>query len=113
MSGSKLAGGLWIAAGLVSALILPFVLNIAIYAVIFAVGAVVGIGLGILLLRGSSPSLVTWSSVVGVAWLVAYGWVTIDAIDQPIEEVIPAVLIAILGVAGSIVAYLRRPLTAA
>lgn len=108
MRGSKLAGGLWIAAGLASAAILPFVLGLPAYAAVFAAGTIGGLALGYLLLRRSSPSLVTWSNLAGIAWLAGYGWITIDSLDAPVEEVISVVVIIVLGLAAAVVTYLRR-----
>jgi len=46
--------------------------------------------------------------VLGFAWLVAFGALTITNLSLPIEELLSIVWVLAFGVAAAVVAYLRR-----
>ena len=85
MSTLRLAGALWIMAGVVCAGLLSFVLigerindlgallaNLALPARVLG-GALVAFLIGGLLLTRPGPNVVRWSSLAGIAWLIAFG----------------------------------------
>src|SRR5438270_12631101 len=85
MSTLRLAGTLWIMAGVVCAGLLSFVLigehindlgallaNLALPARVLG-GALVAFLIGGLLLTRPGPTVVRWSSLAGIAWLIAFG----------------------------------------
>lgn len=108
MGGLRLAGALWIIGGLSSAALLVFVLDNPVYIVLMAGGAIVGLAIGVLLIARPGPSVVRWSTYAGVAWLIAFGWVTLTNLDKPIGQLFSAVWLTAFGVAGAVVAYWRR-----
>jgi drug/metabolite transporter (DMT)-like permease len=108
MRGLRTAGVLWVIGGLASAGVLPFVLDDLLNTIIFAAGAIAGIALGVLLLRRPSQTVITWSTIAGVAWLVVFGWLTITHLNQPIGELISVVVVGVFGVAGALLAYSQR-----
>jgi hypothetical protein len=98
----------WRVGGLTSALIFNYVPDDLLYQVVFGAGGIVGIVLGVLLALRPRTSLVTWSDIAGIAWFLAFGYVTVTTLGYPIEEVIANVWILAFGVAGAVVAHLRR-----
>jgi hypothetical protein len=108
MPAFRLPGILWIIGGVMSALLVFFVLDIPAYAVVLGVGGVAGIVIGALLVRRPSADVLRWSNITGIAWLIAYGWVTVTDLDKPVGEWLTVVVIAAIGVAGSLIAYMRR-----
>jgi hypothetical protein len=106
--GFRIAGALWIIAGLSSAALLIFVLDNPVFIALMAGGAIVGLSLGILLITRASPDVVRWSSLAGVAWLIAFGGVTLTQLDQPIGQLFSVVWLTVFGVAGALVAHWRR-----
>ena len=85
MSTLRLAGTLWIMAGVACAGLLSFVLigerindlgallaNLALPARVLG-GALVAFLIGGLLLTRPGPNVVRWSSLAGIAWLIAFG----------------------------------------
>jgi hypothetical protein len=125
MSRLRLAGALWIMAGVVCAGLLSFVLigerihdlaallaNPALPALVLG-GAIVAFLIGSLLLTRPGPSVVRWSSVAGVAWLFAFGLLVVRAVaaalgGNEIGPVLSSSLITGLGVAGAVVAHGSR-----
>ena len=108
----KSAGILWLIAGISSGSI-AFFLTDPLQLAIFISGAVLAILLGLAMLVRPSPSWVTWSSLLGASWLLAFGTVTLTSLSLPTEEVLSVVWILGVGVAAAVVAYVRRPRTAA
>jgi len=122
MGGIRLAGALWIMAGLTCAglLIFVFVLenledlgvllqNPALPALALG-GAIVGLLIGVLLIARPGPGVVRWSTVAGVAWLIVFGSLALTRLDKP-GPLLSTSLITGFGVAGALVAYWRRAAT--
>jgi hypothetical protein len=105
MGGLKLAGGVWIIAGLSNLVIAFATLGEPIMA-LFVVGAIVGLTIGALLIARPSPGAVRLSSVAGLAWLIAFGAYTLIQLDK--QHLSTAVWLLAFGVAGALVAYWRR-----
>jgi hypothetical protein len=74
MTSQKLAGVLWLIAGISSGGIAFFLVD-PIDLAIFIGGAVLAVLLAIAMLVRPSPAWVTWSNLLGAAWLLAFGWV--------------------------------------
>jgi hypothetical protein len=121
MSGLRLAGALWIMAGVTCAGLLLFVFvgenlrdlgalvrNPALPALVLG-GALVAFLVGGLLLSGRGRDMVRWSSIAGVAWLIAFGPLVVGAL-RPGESgpLLSSGLITGLGIAGALVAYRSR-----
>lgn len=107
VSGQRLAGVLWLIAGISSGGIAFFLVD-PLDLAIFIGGAVLAILLGLAILARPSPPWVLASRVLGFAWLVAFGAVTITNLSLPIEEILSIVWVLAFGVAAAVVAYLRR-----
>ena len=105
MRGLKLAGGLWMIAGLSSAILVFFTMNETIMA-LFVGGAIVGLTTGALLLARPGPGALRCSSVAGLAWLIAFGAYALIQLDK--QYLSTAVWLLAFGVAGALVAYWRR-----
>jgi hypothetical protein len=105
MGGLKLAGGLWIIAGLSNVVIAFATLGEPIMG-LFVGGAIVGLTIGALLLARPGPRVVRWSNVAGLAWLIAFGAYTLVQLDK--QYLSTAVWLLAFGVAGALVAYRRR-----
>jgi hypothetical protein len=69
-------------------------------------GAIVGLTIGVLLIARPGPSVVRWSSVAGVIWLLVFGALALTRLDRP-GPLFSTSLITVLGVAGALVAYVR------
>lgn len=108
MGGLRLAGVLWLVGGVFSALLVSVVLDTPAYAVLLAAGGVVGLVIGGLLVWRPSTTIIPWSSLAGLAWLVAFGWLTVTNLDQPAGEWLSVLVLTAFGVAGALVAFLRR-----
>jgi hypothetical protein len=106
------AGVLWLIAGISSAAIAFFLVD-PLDLAIFIGGAVLAILLGLAILVRPSLSWVTWSNLLGVAWLLAFGWVILTSLSLPIEQLLSVVWILGFGVAAAIVAYAHRARTVA
>ena len=122
MGGLRLAGALWIMAGLTCAGLLIFVFvgenlgnpgillqNPALPALVLG-GAIVGLLIGVLLIARPGPGVVRWSTVAGVAWLIVFGSLALTRLDKP-GPLLSTSLITGFGVAGALVAYWRRAAT--
>jgi hypothetical protein len=105
MRGLKTAGVLWIIAGLSNAMLVVFTFGEPIMA-LFVGGAIVGLTIGALLLARPGPSAVRWSSVAGIAWLIAFGAFALTEMGQ--QYLSTAIWLIAFGVAGALVAYWRR-----
>ena len=105
MGGLKVAAGLWILAGLSNAMLVVFTFGEPIMA-LFVGGAIVGLAIGALLLVRPGSGTVRWSTVAGIAWLIAYGAYTLTELDK--QYLSTAVWLLACGVAGALVAYWRR-----
>jgi len=105
MGGLKVAGGLWLIAGLSCAMLALFTVGEPVMA-LFVGGAIVGLTIGALLLARPGPGVVRWSSVSGVAWLIAFGAYTLAQLDK--QYLPTAVWLTAFGLAGALVAYWRR-----
>jgi len=68
--------------------------------------------LALAMLVRPSRSWVTWSNVLGAAWVLAFGALILTKLSLPIEQLLSVVWIFGFGVAGAVVAYARRPRTA-
>ena len=112
MASQKLAGVLWLIAGISSGGIAFFLID-PLDLAIFIGGAVLAVLLALAMLVRPSPSWVTWSNVLGVAWLLAFGALILTKLSLPLEQLLSVVWIFGFGVAGAVVAYARRPRTSA
>ena len=110
MASLKLPGALWLIAGISSGGI-AFVLDDPLDLAIFVGGAMLAVLLALAMLVRPSPSWVVWSNVLGVAWLLAFGWAILSKLSLPIEQLLSVVWIFGFGLAGAVVAYARRPRT--
>jgi len=105
MGGLKLAGGLWIIAGLSNVVIGFATLGEPMMA-LFVGGAIVALTIGVLLIARPGPATVRWSNVAGLAWLIAFGAYTLAELDK--QYLSTAIWLTTFGVAGALVAYWRR-----
>ena len=110
--GLRLAGALWVMAGVCCAglLIVVFVgenlllQNPGLSALVLG-GAIAALLTGGLLIARPGPGFVRWSSVVGVAWLLAFGSLTLTVLNGPeLGPMVSSGLITGFGVAGALVA---------
>jgi hypothetical protein len=126
MSTLRLAGALWIMAGVVCAGLLSFVLigehtndlgfllaNLALPARVLG-GALVAFLTGSLLLTSPRPNVVRWSSLAGIAWLIAFGPLVVTSVAAALSgyevgPVISSSLITGFGIAGAVVGQLSSP----
>ena len=108
MGGLKLAGGLWALGGLSSAMMTFGVLDEPVLLVLGLGGVIVGVTIGALLVARPGPDAVRWSSVAGIAWVIAFGGLTLVEIAMQMGYVLSVAQILGFGVAGALVAYLRR-----
>jgi len=108
MGGLKLAGGLWIIAGVNSAGMVFGVWDEPILLALALGGAIVGLTIGALLVARPGPDVVRWSNVAGIAWLIAFGALTGVEVVMQMGYALSVALHTALGVAGALVAYWRR-----
>jgi hypothetical protein len=108
MGGLKLPGGLWMIAGLSSAVLVLVALDEPVLMALLVGGAVVGLTIGAFLFARPGPSVVRWSSIAGVAWLIAFGALTLTQLDKPFGQLFSALWLTGFGVAGALVAQWRR-----
>lgn len=124
----RLAGALWIMAGVTCAGLLSFVLigenihdlgallkNPGLPALVLG-GALLALLIGSLLLTRRGPGVVRGSSLAGVVWLIGFGPLVVTSIAAALggDEIGPVVsssLITGLGIAGAVVAHLSRTAT--
>jgi hypothetical protein len=107
MTSQRLPGVLWLIAGISSGGIAFFLVD-PLDLAIFVGGAVLAVLLAVAMLVRPSPSWVTWSNVLGAAWLVAFGAVILTSLSLPVEELLSVVWVLAFGLAGTFVAYSRR-----
>jgi len=112
MTSQRLPGVLWLIAGISSGGIAFFLVDLLDLA-IFVGGAVLAVLLALAMLVRPSPSLVAWSNLLGAAWLLAFGAVIVTSLSLPIEELMSVVWVLAFGLAGAVVAFARRPRSAA
>ena len=112
MASQKLAGILWLIAGISSGGI-AFFLDDPLDLAIFIGGAVLAVLLALAMLVRPSRSWVTWSNLLGAAWVLAFGALILTKLFLPIEQLLSVVWIFGFGLAGAVVAYARRPRTPA
>lgn len=116
MDGLRLAGALWVMAGVCCAglLIVVFVgenllLQDPGLSALVLGGAVAAFLTGGLLLARPGRGVVRLSAVVGLAWLLAFGSLMLRALDDPDRgPMASSALITGFGVAGALVAYRSR-----
>jgi hypothetical protein len=101
------AGILWIIGGLTSALVAFFVGDLA-DQVLFTAGAVLGTAMGIVLILRPTPTAVSLSNLLGLAWAIAYGLKVIVSLSLPVEQLLSVVWVLGFGVAGAVVARRRQ-----
>jgi hypothetical protein len=119
MVGLRVAGALWILAGVICLLLLIVVFvgenledlgvllkNPALPALV-AGGAIVSLLIGVRLIARPGPEIVRWSNVAGVAWLILFGSLVLTRLDEPGPRMSSS-LITGFGVAGALVAFLSR-----
>jgi hypothetical protein len=111
MASQRLPGVLWLLAGVSSGGIAFFLVD-PLQLAVFIGGALLGVLLALAILVRPSPSWVTWSNMLGAAWLLAFGAVLLTSLSLPIAELFSVVWVLAFGLAGAAVAYARRPRTA-
>jgi hypothetical protein len=111
MAPQRLAGVLWLIAGISSGGIAFFLVD-PLDLAIFIGGAVLAVLLALAMLVRPSPSWVTWSNLLGAAWFLAFGGVILAKLSLPIEQLLSVVWIFGFGIAGAVVAYASRRRTA-
>lgn len=107
MTSQRLPGVLWLIAGISSGGIAFFLVD-PLDLAIFIGGAVLAVLLAIAMLVRPSGSWVTWSNLLGTAWLVAFGAVILTSLSLPIEELLSVVWVLAFGLAATFVTYSRR-----
>jgi hypothetical protein len=107
MGSQKLAGVLWLIAGINSGGI-AFLLVDPIDLAIFIGGAVLAVLLVIAMLVRPSPSWVPWSNVLGAGWFLGFGWAILNKLSLPVEQLLTVVRILGFGIAGAGVTYASR-----
>jgi hypothetical protein len=121
MGGLRVAGALWIMAGVVCIGLLSFVFigenvndlgallrNPGLPALVLG-GALVALLIGSRLLIRPGPDVVRWSSLAGVAWLIAFGPLVLGALGgDESGPLLSSSLITGFGIAGAVVAYRSR-----
>jgi hypothetical protein len=114
MPGLRTAGVLWMAAGLVCVGLLLVVFvgenlllrNPGLSGELTA-GAIAALVTGGLLVARPGPAVVRWSMVLGLAWLVVFGSLTVSALGgSESGPMVSSGLIAGFGIAGAIVTFL-------
>ena len=110
MTSQRLPGVLWLIAGISSGGI-AFFLDDPLDLAIFIGGAVLALLLALAILVRPSPAWVTWSNLLGAAWLLAFGAVVLTKLSLPIEQILSVVWILAFGLARAVVTYARRPRT--
>jgi hypothetical protein len=110
MASQRMAGALWLIAGISSGGI-AFFLDDPLELAIFIGGAVLAVLLALAMLARPSPARVVWSNALGAAWLLAFGSVVLMNLSLPVEQVVSVVWILAFGVAAAVAAYVRRPRT--
>jgi len=108
MGGLRLAGVLWLIGGVLSALLVLVALDTPGYALLLGAGGIVGLVIGGLLIWRPAVHVIRWSNIAGVAWLAAFGWLTVTNLDKPAGEVISGLILAAFGVGGALLAQIRR-----
>jgi hypothetical protein len=121
MGSLRLAGALWIMAGLTCAGLLSFVFigenihdlgalleNPGLPALVLG-GALVAFLIGSLLLARPGPDVVRWSNIAGVAWLIGFGSLVVNALGgDEVGPVVSSSLITGLGIAAALAANWSR-----
>ena len=111
--GLRLGGALWVIAGVICAglFIVVFVgenllaQNPGLSAMVLG-GAIAALLTGRLLLARPSPGVVRWSTVVGVAWLLAFGSLFLSALNGPERgPMVSSGLITGFGVSSALVTF--------
>jgi hypothetical protein len=110
MVSQRLRGILWLIASISSGGIAFFLVD-PIDLAIFIGSAVLAVLLALAVLLRSSPSWVTWSTLLGAAWFLAFGWAIRTKLSLPIEQLLSVVWIFGFGITGAVAAYVRRPRT--
>lgn len=121
MSDLRLAGALWIAAGITCAGLLVFVfvventgdpgvlLRKLVLPALVLGGAIAGSLIGSLLVRRPSPRVVQLSNALGVAWLLGFGPLVLTGLNgRDSGPLVSSSMIAGFGIAGALVAYWRH-----
>jgi hypothetical protein len=108
MSARKLAGVLWIMGGLYSAAMVFGVLDEPAILALAVAGAIVGLTTGMLVITRPGPSVVRWSNVAGIAWLIGFGALTVAEVTMSMGYVLPVLVLTTFGVVAALVAS-RRP----
>ena len=109
MGGLKLAGGIWILAGLNSAGMAfgvwedgPVMFGLAVG------GAIVGLMTGALLITRPGADTVRRSNLAGIAWLIGFGALTVVEVVMQMGYGLSVGLHTALGVTAALIAYWRR-----
>lgn len=112
-AGLRLGGALWVIAGVICAGLFVFVFvgenrlaqDPGLAAMVLA-GAVAALLTGRLLLARPGPGVVRWSTVLGLAWLLAFGSLVVTALNGPERgPVLSSGLITGFGVASAVVTF--------
>ena len=111
--GLRLGGALWVIAGVICAGLFVFVFvgenllaqNPGLSAAVLG-GAVAALLTGRLLLARPGPGVVRWSTVLGLAWLLAFGFLMLSSLNGPERgPTLSSGLITGFGVAAALVTF--------
>lgn len=111
--GLRLGGALWVIAGVICAGLLIFVFvgenllaqNPGLSVMVLG-GAIAALLTGGVLLARPGPGVVRWSTVVGLAWLLAFGSLVLTALNGPDRgPMLSSSLITGFGVAAALVTF--------
>ena len=111
--GLRLGGALWVIAGVICAGLFLFVFvrenvlaqNPGLSAMVLG-GAVAALSTGGLLLARPGLGVVRWSTVLGLAWLIAFGSLALTAFTGPERgPMVSSSLITVFGVASALVTF--------
>jgi uncharacterized membrane protein HdeD (DUF308 family) len=107
MSLSKWAGILWLAAALISVVLTVVFRTDQVQWVVTIIAGVAAAIIGVLLIWRPIPGIATWSTVVGVAWLVIYAWFTFQQRSETVAWTTD-VFLGALGAIAALVAYRHK-----
>lgn len=125
MGGRRLAGVLWLIAGVVCAGLFTVVFvgerlrDLAVLLrdparpTLVLVGGISAFAIGSLLLTRPGPNVVRWSLYVGLAWLVGFGALVVEAVANALRggetgPIVSSGLITAFGAAAALVAWWSR-----
>ena len=104
MKGLRLAGILWLVAGVMSVVLTIVFRTDALQWVLTIASGLVAVVLGLWLSVRPNTAIVPWSIAVGIAWLIIYAVLTTQQAGELVAWSTD-VFLAVIGVAAAVVAY--------